>query len=112
LLLVSSKQKLWSSKRTACDQQSISPNHGGSSSVLNAYKLSYQQVVHIPHSLQAQKMYLTHNPAEKQGSDSIPNQHIQMRNASLIRHRISQPALFQKESKGILNQALILQPLL
>ena len=55
LLLVSSKQKLWSSKRTACDQQSISPNHGGSSSVLIAYKLSYQQVVHIPHSLQAQK---------------------------------------------------------
>jgi hypothetical protein len=47
----------------------------------------------------------TNDQAQK---ESIPNQHIPVRDASLIRHRTSQPTLLQEKRKGILN--FIFQP--
>ena len=92
------------SKNNCC----CSPSRGGFPTAFIAASLAHQQVVHIPHSLQAQKQVLNMVQKGKKysGSKSIPNQHILLtyRNTSLIRQRTSQPApLSLRKSKGILN---------
>jgi hypothetical protein len=102
------QQKLWPSERTTCDWQNVFTKPRWIPKCTNCNELSQQQVVHIPHSLQAATVLdfiigKTHQAQKVHSKSAYP---VAYRDATLIRQRTSQPTPLNH--KGILN---LFQPL-